>query len=212
MKQITRYFLIPTAVVLLSSSAVHADDDLVNGYIGASGSIVTNSYGDCWRTGFKDSSSKLQECGYAPEPVVEVTRVEVVKTPTAASVSMKKKEKITLGASMLFGFDSAELTTDAKAIIMERIDRFKGKGKLTSDMQVHGFTCNMGPEEYNQTLSQRRAEAVAAYIAENAPNVALEDIKVVGKGEEMPVASNDTREGRELNRRVEIFAEAEVMK
>ena len=197
---------------ILLSSPAFSSDDLVKGYLDASGSVVTNSYGDCWRTSYQDSTDKREECGYTkPEPVVvKTTTMELVKTPSAASVTVKQMEKITLGASMLFPFDSAELTQDAKAIILERVNRFQGKGRLTSIMEVRGYTCTMGPEAYNQSLSERRAQAVADYIAEKAPNVAADQIKVVGMGEASPIASNDTKEGRMKNRRVEIVAEAEI--
>ncbi|MEL0584054.1 MAG: OmpA family protein [Candidatus Thiodiazotropha sp. (ex. Lucinoma kazani)] len=201
-------------------STAMADEDMVNGYLGTSGSVVMTSYGDCWRTSYHDTDDKKEACGYEkavpviekPAPVEEPTKLEVVRAPTAVSATVKQMEKITIGANMLFGFDSAELSSDAKIIIMDRIGRFQGKGKLTSIMEVQGHTCSMGSESYNQTLSEKRAQAVADYIAENAPNVATNSINAVGMGESSPVASNDTEEGRMQNRRVEILAEAEIQK
>ncbi len=142
----------------------------------------------------------------------KIKQMEFIQTPSAESVTVKKMDNITIAASMLFGFDSAELTKDAKTIILERINRLYGKGKLTSILEVRGYTCNLGPESYNKALSMKRAQAVADYIAEQAPNVALEQIRVVGMGEESPIASNDTKDGRMMNRRVEILAEAEIQK
>jgi OOP family OmpA-OmpF porin len=186
--------------------------DEVNSYlVDSSGNVVTSSSGDCVRTsGMTDV--KLEECGYkkaaAPEPV----RVEVVAAPKAVTMTTKVMEKIELAAAMLFDFDSAKLTDDAKAVIDERIERLKGKVKLTSIMKVEGHTDSTGPEEYNLKLSQQRAQAVADYIVANAVRVSTSDIEVIGKGESEPAHSNDTREGRQLNRRVVIFAEGEVEK
>ncbi len=196
------------AVSAVFSGTVMAED-MVKSYVKSSdGSFVKSGSGDCVRTNY-ESGEKPTECGYAA-PVVEVMRVEVVETPTAASVSAKVMEEVVIGASMLFGFDSAELSDDAKAIIDERIQRVKGRLKLTSIMKVEGHTDSSGPEAYNQKLSEKRAQSVADYIVSNAYNVKAGDIEVIGKGESDPAASNDTREGRAKNRRVVIFAEGVV--
>ena len=204
--------LIGAFIIALSSLiGVASAEDMVHNYLMGSGKVVVNSYGDCWRTSYKDTQEMLEECGYAkPEPVV--MEIEQVTAPTAGTVTVQVVEKIAIAAKMLFDFDSAELSDDAKAVIDERINHFKGGARLTSIMEVRGYTCSMGPEAYNQKLSERRAQAVADYISANAPNVDASEIKAVGMGEADPVASNDTREGREQNRRVEILAEGEIKK
>ncbi|MBW2599471.1 MAG: OmpA family protein, partial [Deltaproteobacteria bacterium] len=58
-------------------------------------------------------------------------------------------------------------------------------------------------EKYNDALSMERANAVKAYLMQNF-KISLERITVKAYGESMPIASNDTEEGRALNRRVEI--------
>lgn len=184
-------------------------DDMVNNYVSTgSGSVVKDSAGNCWRTRFEDTSERLEECGYE-KPMAVVTReVEVVAAPTAATMTTKTLQEITISAAMLFGFDSAELSDDAEAVIDERIQALRGEVELTSVMKVVGHTDSTGPEAYNQALSQRRAQAVADYIVSRAYNVRPADIEVVGMGEADPIASNDTREGRAENRRVVVFAEA----
>ncbi len=67
---------------------------------------------------------------------------------------------------------------------------------------VAGYTDSTGPAEYNQTLSEKRATAVALYL--NSRGVAKERLAAIGHGEAHPVAGNDTAEGRARNRRVEI--------
>jgi outer membrane protein OmpA-like peptidoglycan-associated protein len=69
-------------------------------------------------------------------------------------------------------------------------------------IKISGHTDSTGGEALNQTLSERRAESVRAYLVQQ--NVASGRIQAVGYGYRYPAASNDTQEGRQLNRRVEI--------
>lgn len=69
-------------------------------------------------------------------------------------------------------------------------------------IEVAGHTDSTGSDAYNQQLSERRAEAVAAYL--RTRNVRGDRIITVGQGESRPIATNDTPEGRQLNRRVEL--------
>ena len=202
-------FFVFGAVGLVSAALA---DDMVSGYVtgGAGGTVVKNSSGECWRSQYDKTTEKLPECGYEePAPVVEA-QVEVVAAPTAASITGKVMHKITIGAAMLFGFDSAELSDDAKAIIDERIQTLRGSAKLTSKMRIEGHTDSSGPEAYNVGLSKRRAQAVADYIVSQSYNVKASDIEVVGMGESDPVASNATAQGRADNRRVAILAEGVI--
>ncbi len=69
-------------------------------------------------------------------------------------------------------------------------------------VSVAGYTDSTGTAEYNQKLSERRAETVALYL--NSRGVSKERLAAIGHGETDPVASNSTAEGRARNRRVEI--------
>ena len=69
-------------------------------------------------------------------------------------------------------------------------------------LEVAGHTDSSGSAQYNQELSERRANSVAAYL--RSRKVQGDRLIVVGGGEAYPVASNDTPAGRQLNRRVEI--------
>ncbi|MGH8481815.1 MAG: OmpA family protein [Nevskiaceae bacterium] len=71
-------------------------------------------------------------------------------------------------------------------------------------VEVAGHTDSVGPEGFNRRLSVQRAETVKAYLAERG--VSADRISVVGYGEAQPRDTNDTIEGRRLNRRVEIRA------
>lgn len=69
-------------------------------------------------------------------------------------------------------------------------------------IDVYGHTDSTGSDAYNQQLSERRAQAVAAYLTSRGVSAAR--VRSQGFGETQPVASNDTEEGRSANRRVEI--------
>jgi outer membrane protein OmpA-like peptidoglycan-associated protein len=68
-------------------------------------------------------------------------------------------------------------------------------------IQVQGFTDSTGSKQYNLSLSQRRADAVVRYLTEN-DKIPLIWIRYLGYGEDMPAADNDSRDGRQQNRRV----------
>ncbi len=102
-------------------------------------------------------------------------------------------------ATVLFAFDSADLRTEAERELNEAADILAERTEIIL-VEVAGHTDSMGPEEYNQNLSQRRASAVADYLA--ASGIDRDRMRVVGYGESRPRAPNDSPENRQLNRRV----------
>ena len=97
--------------------------------------------------------------------------------------------------------------TDSSDLNASFFDVLGSVGKVVNEfeqtvIEVAGHTDSTGSDQYNQALSQRRADAVAAYL--KTRNVRADRIITVGAGEKHPVASNDTPEGRQLNRRVEL--------
>lgn len=99
-----------------------------------------------------------------------------------------------------FAFDSAELTDEGKAVLGREAQRIKANP--TARIQVAGHTDSIGSEEYNQGLSERRAAAVRSHLI--SEGVAGTRLVTIGYGETQPIATNDTREGRAQNRRVEL--------
>jgi outer membrane protein OmpA-like peptidoglycan-associated protein len=79
----------------------------------------------------------------------------------------------------------------------------------TLKLDVEGHTDSVGSDEYNQSLSEKRAEAVRAYLTQQG--VPPDSISAAGFGKARPVATNDTAEGRQLNRRVELVVSGEVI-
>jgi outer membrane protein OmpA-like peptidoglycan-associated protein len=76
----------------------------------------------------------------------------------------------------------------------------------TMKIEIRGHTDNVGSDEFNRTLSDNRARSVVAYLVEKG--IAAERLAASGYGETLPVAANDTDEGRGLNRRVEFKIQA----
>ena len=70
-------------------------------------------------------------------------------------------------------------------------------------MLIEGHTDNVGSDENNQGLSERRAQSVQSALTQR--DVARSQITALGKGENFPVASNDSADGRQSNRRVELI-------
>lgn len=108
--------------------------------------------------------------------------------------------KVTMNESIVnFAFDSSNLTSVAQA----NLDKL---GKVLEDnpdtnINIYGHTDSKGADAYNLKLSQRRADAVKAYLS--TKGIASSRMFTKGEGKGMPVASNDTEEGRAKNRRVE---------
>jgi len=100
--------------------------------------------------------------------------------------------------SVTFGLESADLSDGG----MATLGRIAGQVQSGDFLEVQGYTDATGDDAYNIALSQRRAGAVQRYLV--AQNVPLFRIEMVGLGEANPAAGNDTREGREQNRRVEV--------
>jgi OOP family OmpA-OmpF porin len=99
-----------------------------------------------------------------------------------------------------FEFDSAKLTADSTATLDGAVKILKRNAKLK--VEIAGHTDSQGDADYNQGLSERRAQAVADYLIAHGANGA--NISVKGYGESQPVADNGTMEGRAANRRVEL--------
>ena len=123
---------------------------------------------------------------------------------TGVSVT-RQGDNITLNmpGNVTFRTDSADLNArffevlDSVALVLEEYNK--------TVVHVNGFTDSTGPADYNQSLSQRRASAVASYL--RSRGIQPQRLVTRGFGERHPVASNETAAGRSQNRRVELTLE-----
>jgi len=98
-----------------------------------------------------------------------------------------------------FAYDSSALTPAANAKLNEAVEMLKANPNMR--VRIEGHTDSRGSDEYNMSLSQRRAESVVNYLTSNG--IASNRLSSVGRGESAPVATNDTDAGRAQNRRVD---------
>ncbi|MDD2048639.1 OmpA family protein [Pseudomonas putida] len=111
-------------------------------------------------------------------------------------------EVITLNdqGSVMFAYDSAELTSSAHSQLQGLMSKLDAPG--VSSVKVIGHTDSQGADDYNQTLSERRASSVAEYLI--SQGLAASKVTSEGRGESEPIADNETEAGRAQNRRVEL--------
>ncbi len=105
--------------------------------------------------------------------------------------------------NVLFAFDSAELTAQAKDLLADVSNRLTSANLI--GVKVAGHTDNVGSETYNQGLSERRAQSVADFLV--SQGVPANKLTTVGFGESQAVADNATEAGRAQNRRVELHVD-----
>jgi outer membrane protein OmpA-like peptidoglycan-associated protein len=108
---------------------------------------------------------------------------------------------------VLFDFGKYDLRSEAR----EKLARLSGivLGHPGLNLAVEGYTDNVGTDEINMTLSQKRAETVRSYLLEQG--LADANVTAQGFGKSSPVADNTTPAGRQKNRRVEIVVSGEVI-
>ena len=119
--------------------------------------------------------------------------------------------KVTMKENMVnFGFDSSNLTSAAMANLDKLAEILINNPD--TNINIYGHTDSKGSDEYNLSLSDRRAAAVKSYLA--SKGIASSRMIPMGVGEKEPIATNDTDAGRAQNRRVEfaITANEEMIK
>jgi OmpA-OmpF porin, OOP family len=180
-------------------------------YVGSgAGVVATNPFGLCWRGGMEWSPDK------AAAPCDAVTRAQVVAPPPVAAAPAPAPiaaaapaappvviEKITLNTDVLFGFNKAELTPAGE----QKLDELakSAQGANVDKVVLTGHADRIGTEDYNQKLSEDRAQAVADYLA--SKGVDRSHLQVEAKGESEPVTGNQCdRMGPENNKNQKLIA------
>ena len=116
-------------------------------------------------------------------------------------VDAMNKFQMLKSETVLFGLNQAKLTDEGKTQLDDLAKQAGGMDRYV--IEVQGFTDKTGSPGYNETLSERRAETVARYLA-NKYMIPVRDISMLGSGYAQPVADDKTRDGRKMNRRVEV--------
>lgn len=113
---------------------------------------------------------------------------------------------VTLKNEVLFDYDSSALRPDSKTTLTSLAQNLRQYPDNMVD--IEGHTDATGTESYNQKLSERRAASVADYLISQGTPASM--LTVYGYGEMRPRSTNDTAEGRQQNRRVEIKIRAKA--
>ena len=172
------------------------------GYVGSDGLVVKTGLGDCLQTADFADDNIINKCEGIEDEVVEKVAVveEVVEETPEPPQQVAKIDTREFSEMTLFDVNSATLNAEGENVIQNLFSALAEYKGITG-ISVTGHTDSTGTEAYNQALSEQRAATVAAEIATQYPGA---QIDVQGEGESNPIASNDTAEGRQQNRRVDI--------
>ena len=193
--------------------ATAAGAQTVDNWRAADGTVWKNGTNElCWRGASWTPATAAVGCdgaivpraaAPAPAPAAAPAAAPApapAPAPVAAAAPAPVASKVTFAADAFFDFDKAVLKTEGKA----KLDDLASKvGGINLEVVIAvGHTDSTGPAGYNQALSNRRAEAVKAYLV--SKGIESNRIYTEGKGLTQPIADNSTREGRSKNRRVEV--------
>ncbi|MDT0381007.1 OmpA family protein [Streptomyces sp. DSM 42041] len=136
----------------------------------------------------------------APPKVLDIKFVTETMTGEQRRADSNTKTTFTLQAEVLFPKNSAKLNNEARARIEDIATEIEGQG--ATEVNVFGFTDNLGSYAHGEVLSKQRANAVQKELAgELDPGITFQ---VRGYSEDYPIADNSSEEGRKKNRRVEV--------
>ena len=196
--------IIVSALFVASAAYAGTERETAPGYVtGTSGTIARSTSGECVRTSdWEPKNAVIVGCDGV-----------VLKAPVATEKggATGMNVAVVIPAASMFAFDSAELTAQGK----KSIDTYRAKIKPELEQAyaavILGHTDSQGDAKYNLELSKRRAASVRDYLI--ASGTSAIKLRVVGRGDKEPIASNDTEAGRATNRRVEIivFGEARAL-
>ncbi|UJW79382.1 outer membrane protein OmpA [Hydrogenophaga sp. SL48] len=205
---LNRMALLVASVTLASAAAAQTVDNWTNG----GGDLVWRNGSNelCWRNNHWTPATAHPDCdgaikplppvAAAPAPAPEPAPAPAPAPPAPVVVAPAPVMAMTLQAGTLFDFDKSVIKPAGKAAL-DGLVADMAKVDVETVIAV-GHTDAIGTDTYNRSLSIRRVEAVKAYLV--SKGVPADRIKTEGKGESQPVASNQTRDGRAQNRRVEI--------
>lgn len=132
----------------------------------------------------------------------EAARVEGAQVETIEDANGLKAVKVTFDSGILFAFNSSNLNADSKTALT-KFAKILSQNP-TMDISVYGHTDNVGTLAANQKVSLSRAKSVADYlVTQGASRSQMQTVE--GLDYSMPIASNETADGRSQNRRVEVY-------
>ena len=183
-KQISKITMLATLGLSASVSLAQVPNN--DGYLFDTRGVVARSgFGLCWKTTRWTPAMAIPEC----DP--DLAKKPAPPAPAPAATPKPAAQKVTLAADALFDFDKAVLRPEGKA----KLDDVSGKLK---DIKLEviiavGHADRLGSDQYNQKLSEKRAEAVKAYLV--GKGVEPNRVYTEGKGEKQPVTGDKCGKG-----------------
>ena len=182
------------------------------GYVGSgAGVVATSPFGLCWRSGAEWSADKaaapcdaVPRASIPPAPIAQAPEPAAAPAPLAAAAPAPIViEKITLSTDVLFPFNKAELLPGGQ----QKLDELakSAQGANVDKVVLVGHADRIGSEEYNQELSEKRAQAVADYLAQKG--VDSSRVQVEGRGKTEPITGEQcSNMGAENNKNQKLIA------
>ena len=157
--------------------------------------VVKSGFGLCWRTGYWTPAMAIAECDpdlvKKAAPAAAPAAAAPAAAAPAAAAPKPAAQKVTLAADALFDFNKADLRAEGKA----KLDKLAGdiKGIKLEVIIAVGHADRFGTDAYNLKLSEKRAEAVKAYLV--SKGVEPNRVYTEGKGKKQPVTKADQCKG-----------------
>lgn len=169
--------------------------DVIGYAIDQRDNVVKSGFGLCWRTGYWTPAMAIEECD--PDLVTKAPMAApaapapAAPAPAPAPAPKPAAQKVTLAADALFDFNKADLRAEGKA----KLDKLAGdiKGIKLEVIIAVGHADRFGTDAYNQKLSEKRAEAVKAYLV--SKGVEPNRVYTEGKGKKQPITKADQCKG-----------------
>ncbi|BBI99816.1 hypothetical protein FGKAn22_15090 [Ferrigenium kumadai] len=163
--------------------------------VDSQGELVKSGAGQCWRTGYWTPGMAIEEC----DPDL-IRQGEAPAGEAAPLPGYPERIKYCTTLDIQFEIDQYAIQHEYEASV-ERLGAYLRKYPDTTAV-IEGHTDEVGTDEYNMQLSQRRANSVVEYLV-NRSGIDRSRLKAVGYGKTRPVADNRTEEGKRQNRRID---------
>lgn len=198
--------MLPYLVAVAACSAAVApmqvmahNEPRTQGYlVDSRGELVRSGAGLCWRTGYWTPAMAIEECD--PELVKKAEAPVEGVSPVPAPAGAPERIKYCTTLDIQFDIDRYDIKHEYEASV-DRLGAYMKRYPDTTAV-IEGHTDEVGTEEYNMQLSQRRANSVVNYLVERS-GIDRSRLQAVGYGKTRPIADNSTEEGKRQNRRID---------
>ena len=195
MKKLQRRALL-VALMALPVAGISAEDRNTRGYAtDFQGNILMDSYGNCVHSGsWTPELAIIDGCdGYTASRQAVLLKGEPIEGGVVS---------FDVPFNNIFEVDKTEISDDGKTVLAKTAEKLENVLAEAYSVTIIGHTDNTGGKKHNEQLSTKRAESVADYLA--SLGLPRDKLRTLGAGAEDPIAANDTKQGRAMNRRAEI--------